>query len=105
VLKGSMGATIATLLTYMVVFSVISMSLSYAGHYPWFMPDRAGDAMTATYGIPVENVFGGMMGGGQMMSGMAQASQDPILSFFVLLAWAVILFNVSIWVARRREMI
>ncbi len=105
VLKGSMGATIATLLTYMVVFSVISMSLSYAGYNPWFMPDRAGDSMTATYGIPFENVFGGMMGGGRMTSGVMQASQDPTLGFFVLLAWAVVLFNVSVWVAKRREMI
>ena len=66
VLKGGMGATIATLLTYMVLFSVISSSLAYAGYNPWFMPDRAGDAMTATYGITMGQAFGGMMGGGQM---------------------------------------
>ena len=105
VLKGGMGATIATLLTYMVVFSVISMSLSYAGYNPWFMPDRAGDSMTATYGIPFENVFGGMMGGGRMTSGVMQASQDPTLGFLVLLVWAVILFSVSIWMTKRREMV
>ena len=104
VLKGGMGATIATLLTFMVIFSVISMSLAYAGYNPWFMPDRAGDAMAATYGISIENIFGGMMGGGQMMPGMVQASQDPTLSFFVLLGYAVVLFGVSIWLAKRREM-
>ena len=105
VLKGGMGATIATLLTYMVIFSVISMSLSYAGYNPWFMPDRAGDAMTATYGVSFQSLFGGMMGGGHMMSGMVQASQDPVLSFFVLLGYAVVLFGVSIWITKRREMI
>lgn len=104
VLKGGMGATIATLLTYMVVFSIISMSLSYAGYDPWFMPDRAGDTMTATYGISMEQVFGGMAGGGPMM-GMMQASQDPVLGFLVLLGYAVILFGVSIVVTKRKEMI
>jgi len=105
VLKGGMGATIATLLTYMVIFSVISMSLSYAGYNPWFMPDRAGDAMTATYGVSFESVFGGMMGGGHAITGMARASQDPALSFFVLLVYAIILFGLSIWLANRKEMI
>lgn len=105
VLKGSMGATIATLLTYMVIFSIISSSLAYAGFNPWFMPDRAGDAMASTYGISYENAFGGMMGGRQVMSGMVQASQNPTLSFFVLLVYAVIFFGVSIWMTKRREMI
>jgi ABC-type transport system involved in multi-copper enzyme maturation permease subunit len=105
VLKGGMGATIATLLTYMAIFSVISMFLSNAGYNPWFMPDRAGDAMTATYGVSFEGLFGGMMGGGHMMTGMVQASQDPVLSFFVLLGYAVPLFGVSIWMTKRRDMI
>lgn len=105
VLKGGMGATIATLLTYMVVFSVISMSLSYAGYDPWFMPDRAGDSIAATYGVSAENMFAGMVGGGQMTGGMMQASQNPTLSFFVLLGYAVVLFGVSIVVTKRREMI
>ncbi len=105
VLKGSMGATIATLLTFMVVSSVISTSLAYAGYEPWFMPDRAGDAMAATYGISFEQISGGMMGGGQMVGRIAQASSDPALSFLVLLGYAVILFGVSIWMTKRREMI
>jgi len=104
VLKGGMGATIATLLTFMVVFTIISSSLAFAGYNPWFMPDRAGDAAGATYGIPLEQ-FGVIYGGGPMMGGLLQASQDPTLSFFVLLVYAVILFGLSIWVTKRREMI
>jgi hypothetical protein len=104
-IRGGMGATIATLVTYMVIFTVISGSLSAAGYDPWFMPDRAGDAMSATYGISYENAFGGMMGGGGALAGMMRASQDPVLSFFVLLAYAVVLFVVSIWLANRREMV
>lgn len=105
VLKGGMGATIATLLTFMIISTIISAGLAMAGHDPWFMPDRAGDAVAATYGIPFEQAFGGMYGGGQMMGGMIQASQDPTLSFLVLLGYAVILFGLSIWVTKRREML
>ena len=105
VMKGGMGATIAALLTYMVVFSIISSSLAYAGYSPWFMPDRAADAIAAPYGISFGQAFGGMMGGGQMVGGLMQASEDPTLSFLVLLAYAVVLFQLSIWAAKRREMI
>jgi ABC-2 type transport system permease protein len=105
VLKGGMGATIATLLTYMVIFQVVSSSLAYAGYDPWFMPDRAGDSMAATYNVSIENMFAGFAGGGQMMSGMAQASQSPSLSFVVLSIYAVVLFLVSVWATNRREMI
>jgi len=105
ILKGGMGATIATLLTFMVVFTIISSSLSYAGYDPWFMPDRAGDAVASTYGLPLEQLIGGFGFGGPMMGGMMRASQDPTLSFFVLLAYAVVLFGISILVTKRREMI
>jgi len=105
VLKGGMGATIATLLTYMVISSIISISLSYAGYDPWFMPDRAGDSIAATYGIPLEQMFVPMFGRESMFGGMMRASQDPALSFLVLLEYAVILFGISILVTRRREMI
>ena len=104
VLKGGMGATIATLLTFMMISPIISMALSYAGYNPWFMPDRGADAIAATYGVSFEEFTAGMMSGG-MFGGMAQASQDPTLSFLVLLAYAVVLFQVSIWMTKRREMI
>ncbi len=104
VLKGGMGATIATLLTFMMISPIISVALSYAGYDPWFMPDRGSDAIAATYGVSFE-AFGGMYGGGAMMGGMMRASQDPTLSFLVLLAYAVVLFQVSIWMTKRREMI
>ena len=104
VLKGGMGATIATLLTFMVISSVISTSLAFAGYEPWFMPDRVGDAMAATYGISMEEAFGGVAGGG-MFGGMLRASQDPTRSFLVALGYAIVLFLLSIWVTKRREMI
>jgi ABC-2 type transport system permease protein len=108
VLKGGMGATIATLLTYMLILPIISSSLAYAGYNPWFMPDRAGDSMSATYNIPLENTFGGLFGGhggGGFSAILMRASQDPTQSFLVLMIYAVILSLVSIWAANRKEMI
>lgn len=104
-LKGGMGATIATLLTFMVISPIVSSSLAYAGYDPWFMLDRGTDAIASTYGVPFEELAGGMMGGGQMIGGMARASQNPTLSFFVLLVYAAVLFVVSIWLTERREVV
>jgi ABC-2 type transport system permease protein len=105
VLKGGMGATIATLLTYLVIFSVISGALSAAGYDPWFMPNRAGDAVTATYGITLGQAFGGMSRGGPMGGLASRSSPDPTLSFFVLLGYTVVFLLISIWLAKRKEMI
>jgi len=103
-LKGSMGATLATLLTYMVLFSTVSTALSYAGHEPWFMPDRATDAMASTYGISLEEAFGGMMGGGQGMERMVRASEDPVVAFLLLTGYGLALLGFSVWRFGRREM-
>jgi len=96
-LKGGMGATIATLLTFMLVLPIISSSLSYSGHEPWFMLDYAGDSIASVYGIPFAEMFGGM--------GMRATTPDPTVSFFVMLAYFAFPFILSIWVTKRREML
>ncbi|MEM2865956.1 MAG: ABC transporter permease [Candidatus Hadarchaeales archaeon] len=103
-LKGGTGATVATLLTYMVLFSTVSTGLSYAGHEPWFMPDRASDAMASTYGVSFEEAFGGMMGGGQAMGRMVRASEDPVVASLLLTGYGLGLLGFSVWRFRRREM-
>lgn len=106
VLRGGMGATIATLLTYMMVFSIVSMALSMAGHDPWYMPDRAGDAISATYNISYENLMLSLgMEQGRGMDGMLRASQDPLRSSLLLLSYGVALFFLSLWLADHREMV
>jgi ABC-type transport system involved in multi-copper enzyme maturation permease subunit len=107
ILKGGMGATIATLLTYMLILPIISGSLAHAGYDTWFMPDRAGDSIAATYNIPLENMFWGVggLGRGGFSTTLMRASQNPTLSFFVLMVYAIILLLLSIWVTNRKEMI
>jgi len=100
-LKGGMGATIATLLTFMLISPIISTSLSYAGYEPWFMPDYAGDAVANTYEVSLQQAFGGMPG--QRLR--FKWNPDPTMSFLVLLGYAAVLFQLSIWVTKRREMI
>jgi len=103
-LKGGMGATIATLIIFMVVSPIIRSSLSYTGHEPWFLPDYAGDAVASTYGIDFTKIFGGMISGGGMQ-GMMTMTPNPVVSFFVLLIYALVTLLVSIWLTKRREMI
>jgi len=104
-LRGGMGATILTLITYMVIFPIFSGGLSAIGYDPWFIPDRAGDAIAATYNISYENVFGWMTGEERTLAGMIRASQNPTLSFFVLMIYAAVLFIISLFIANRREML
>jgi ABC-2 type transport system permease protein len=97
VLKGGMGATIGALLTYLLIFPIISGSLSSAGHQPWFMLNYAGSSVTSVYGF--KNLgFGGEAG--------ARTTTPSIpVSLIVMLAYFIILFLLSIWLTQRREMI
>lgn len=103
-LKGGMGATIATLIVFMVVSPIIRGSLSSAGYEPWFLPDYAGDAVASTYGIDFSQLTGGGLWGGGMQ-GMMTMTPNPTLSFLVLVLYALITFRVSIWLTNRREML
>ena len=98
VLKGGMGATIGTLLTYLLIFPIVSGSLSTSGHKPWFMLNFAGSSITSIYRIPLaEGLFGGRAGG--------LTPADPTVSLFVMLAYFAFPFLLSIWITQRREMI
>lgn len=97
VLKGGMGATIGALLTYLLIFPIISGSLSASGHQPWFMLNYAGNSVTSVYGIKILG-FGGETGAGFTTPSI------PV-SLFVMLAYFVFPFLLSIWLTQRREMI
>lgn len=97
-MRGGMGATVATLLTYMVVFSAISTSLVYAGYDPWFMPDRAADAISSTYGVSFESAYAALGISAQIRT------PDPVTSSAVLTAYAAVLLLASILATERREL-
>ncbi len=91
ILDGSMGATVTTPIAYLVIFSIIPVSLTYSGYEPWCMPDREGDALTSTFDVPFRNLAGGFEQG--PMSGMLEASADPSISFIVLTIYASFCFS------------
>ena len=103
VLKGGMGATIATLLTYMVIFSIISSSLVYAGYNPWFLLDHAGNAVTATYGISLQTGIRGLRWADGV--GRNEDSRSNLEFFCAVGIRGVSCSGVSIWMTKRREMI
>ncbi|MEM1688932.1 MAG: ABC transporter permease subunit [Candidatus Hadarchaeales archaeon] len=96
-MRGGMGATVATLLTYMIIFSIISTSLVYAGYDPWFMPDRAADAISATYNVSLESVYGAFGISAQIKT------PEPLTSSILLLSYSVFLLLASIILTERRE--
>lgn len=98
-LKGGMGATIATLLLFMLIFPIIRMSLAYSGREPWFTLDYAADSVSSVYGIRFAEMWQGPMGG------MALMTPDPTTSLFVMIAYFAVPFVMSIWITKRREML
>jgi ABC-2 type transport system permease protein len=94
-LKGGMGATIGTLLTYLLIFPIVSSSLSTAGHKPWFMLDFAGNSRASIYNFPLS--FGGRVGG--------MTLAEPGVSLLVMLAYFVFPLLLSVWITQRKEMI
>lgn len=100
VLKGGMGAMIATLLTIMLIFGILNVSLQSAGIEPWFVLAYAGDSIVSVYGVPFEAMRGmGVAPGGGWMT------PDPTTSFFVMLGYFAVPFVMSIWITKRREML
>jgi ABC-2 type transport system permease protein len=111
-LRGGIGATIATLVTYGVVFSIISSALSMAGYDPWYMPDRAGGAVSETYGISYAKIteslsaeWEGLREMGVLRGMLRASSQNPLRSSLLLLGYGAILFPLSLWLTNRREMV
>jgi ABC-2 type transport system permease protein len=100
-LRGSMGATLATLLLLMLIFPIIRIGLMHAGHEPWFMLDHAGDSIVAVYGID----FAAFGRGAPMAPAGGWMTPDPTTSLFVMVAYLVVTFALSIWLTKRREMV
>jgi hypothetical protein len=103
--KGSMGATIMSLLFLWVICGIIQGVLSATGNPYWFILSAGGDATAAAYGS-LQNLvdqFGGL--GGGMGGGMFNLKM-PTLG---MVAWGETIYFVggflgSIFLARRRQL-
>jgi len=101
--KGSMGATVMTLLFIMVISGVIDGVLTMAGKPSWFLLSKAGDTIITIYG-GYELLMGGSPPPGMgLPPGMFQPP-DLNLSIIAMVSYMVVGFLVSIWISKRRQL-
>jgi len=101
--KGSMGATVMTLLFVWVLSSIIESALAFTGNPYWFLISAGGDSITLPYGSITE-----------LMSGLGMGDFDGMLTNFEPLtigmaAWGMVIYLVvgfllSIWISKRRQL-
>jgi ABC-2 type transport system permease protein len=102
--KGSMGATIMTLVFVWVICGILESVLMFTGNPYWFVLSAGGDSIATVYGglDKFTSGFGGMGGGQQFMN----AFKTPTLG---MVAWGMAIYFVggffgSIFLAKRRQL-
>jgi ABC-2 type transport system permease protein len=100
--KGSMGATIMTLVFIWVICGILESVLALTGNPYWYVLSAGGDSIALVYGSMQQMMggFGGLGGGGLSMF------QTPTLG---MAAWGMAIYFVggflgSIFLARRRQL-
>lgn len=101
--KGSMGATVMTLVFIWVISGIVESVLAFTGHPYWFTISGGGDSVAMAYGS-VES----------LMSGMGMSGYDQMMANFKpvslgLAAWGMTIYLVGgfiagIWISRRRQL-
>lgn len=102
--RGSMGATIMTLLFVLVICSILESVLAFTGNPYWFVLSAGGDSITSVYG-----------GMDMLLSGFGMNSADfgNMMNFQLvtpaMAAWGMTIYAVggfigSIFLARRRQL-
>ncbi len=103
--KGSMGATVMTLLFVWVICGIVESILAYTGNPYWFILSAGGDSIALPYGTMQ-----------QFMAGLgmnAEHMQDVIGKFQPLTigmaSWGMLIYFVggllgSLWISRRRQL-
>lgn len=106
--RGSMGATIMTLLFVWVVCGILQSVLLFTSNPYWYVLSAGGDAIANAYGS-MESLFSGFGGFGQMSGAggnMLNLFKTPTLG---MIAWGMTIYFVggfvaSILLARRRQL-
>ncbi|HEY32830.1 MAG TPA: ABC transporter permease [Dehalococcoidia bacterium] len=101
--KGSMGATVITLVFIMVISSVIDGILIMADAPHWFMISTNGDSIATVYG-GYELFLEGLPMGGTHMPDRWFQSPDINLMIVSMVIYLVAGFALSLWIGRRRQL-
>jgi ABC-2 type transport system permease protein len=101
--KGSMGATVMTLLFVWVICGIVEGVLAYTGHPYWFVLSAGGDAITLPYGSMKDMMaaFGSLGPMGSMME------YEPLT--IGMASWGMLIYLLggfvgALWVTRRRQL-
>jgi ABC-type transport system involved in multi-copper enzyme maturation permease subunit len=103
--KGSMGATVITLVLIMVIFGIIESVLSMSGNPYWYLLSAGGDSIAFVYG-GMELFMEGMMpaGGPGMSMIMDFETPQTDLAAYAMAGYLVICFGLSLWISKRRQL-
>jgi ABC-2 type transport system permease protein len=103
--KGSMGATVMTLLFIWVVSNIVQSILALTSNPYWFMISSGSDAINLPYGSAKELIAGLGFGGGGFGGGMPNFVPLTIMmAVWGMLIYLIGGFMVSIWVSRKRQL-
>jgi ABC-2 type transport system permease protein len=106
--KGSMGATVMTLLFIWILSGIVQSILAFTNNPYWFMISSGGDSVTLPYGSLRELMQGlGFGGGGGGPFGGDIGSFGTLtipLAIWGMLIYVIGGFVVSIWISRRRQL-
>jgi ABC-2 type transport system permease protein len=103
--KGSMGATVMTLLFIWVISGIVQSILAMTGNPYWFMISAGSDSITLPYGSLKELMAGLGIGGGNFGGNFGNFTPLSI----IMAVWGMLIylmggFVASIWISRRRQL-
>jgi ABC-2 type transport system permease protein len=104
VMKGSMSATVVTLVFIMVIVSIIDGVLQMTGQPHWFMLSNNGDSIATVYG-GYDAFMEGFGGAGGMGGGMFEFETPSTgLSVLSMSLYLVVCFVASLFFSNRRQL-
>lgn len=102
--KGSMGATVMTLLFIWVLSGIVESILGFTNNPYWFMISAGGDSITLPYGS-IKELMSGLGLGGNFGGGLASFAPLTIgMAVWGMLIYLVVGFVASVWISRRRQL-
>ena len=105
--KGSMGATVITLVLIMVISGIVESVLVMAGKPYFYLPSTGGDSIALVYGgmDMYENLIpagAAGMGGMEMFLNMKLPDIGHIA--YSMTGYLIICLGLSLWISRRRQL-
>jgi ABC-2 type transport system permease protein len=102
--KGSMGATVMTLLFIFVLSGIVESILGMTGNPYWFMISAGGDSISLPYGS-IRDFVEGLNLGGNMGGNLGNfAPLTIMMAVWGMLIYLIVGFVSSIWISRRRQL-